>query len=45
MRLCWGWDEGVLVANHVKEEQSVVAAALAGAGGLTGRRCGASGAD
>lgn len=45
VRLCWGWDEGVLVANHVKEEQSVVAAALAGAGGLTGRRCGASGAD
>lgn len=45
VRQRWGWDEGVLVANHVEEEQTVVAAALGGAGGLTGRRCGASGAD
>lgn len=44
VRQCWGWDEGALVANHVKE-QPMVAAALGGAGGLTGRRCGASGAD
>lgn len=45
VRQCWGWDAGVLVANHVMEEQPAVAAALRGAGRLTGRRCGASGAD